>query len=325
MSLAMERLEEVSASAGPSTASSSTPITASILMERASRMLDLKTRIPFFSGDEKGWGEFRFRLETSCKVLGLGQILDQAVAASFEQLDALSAHGKECATFIFQLLIEVCKGAALDLVRPERGVNGMAAWKRLVEQYDPAVPYKFTARLATLLSPVWRSDQQYLPQLLAWEKSLLQYEADSHSVVPSEVRCAVIAKHAPFAVRQFLRLHPEDLARGYALLKHALMDYHQRGQVYRLPELSGASEAVPMDISAMIPFKGNKSKGQYRIFPSKGFGKGSGGKGFGKGFNNPRGSKGPQLGRGTSSGGKPSSSSSSAGTGCDSLHGRCCA
>eukprot|EP00972_Heterocapsa_arctica_P066458 9807049-Heterocapsa_arctica.AAC.1 len=59
-------------------------------------------------------------------------------------------------------------------------------------------------------------------------------------------------RHAPVAIRQFLRMHPEDVMSSYVKLKGALESYHVRGALYALGDRSQWDEmdasAVPMDV-----------------------------------------------------------------------------
>eukprot|EP00972_Heterocapsa_arctica_P109815 16168278-Heterocapsa_arctica.AAC.1 len=58
-------------------------------------------------------------------------------------------------------------------------------------------------------------------------------------------------RHAPVAIRQFLRTHPEDVMSSYVKLKGALELYHVRGALYAWGDRQWDdvdAGAAPMDI-----------------------------------------------------------------------------
>eukprot|EP00972_Heterocapsa_arctica_P104275 15369896-Heterocapsa_arctica.AAC.1 len=58
-------------------------------------------------------------------------------------------------------------------------------------------------------------------------------------------------RHAPVAIRQFLRKHPEDVMSSYTKLKGVLESYHVRGVLYAWGDRQWDdvdAGAAPMDI-----------------------------------------------------------------------------
>eukprot|EP00972_Heterocapsa_arctica_P054905 8095156-Heterocapsa_arctica.AAC.1 len=55
--------------------------------------------------------------------------------------------------FLYNLLVQLCHGEALALIRLIPRSNGMLAWRRLVNEYEPEVAARYCAVLASLLMP----------------------------------------------------------------------------------------------------------------------------------------------------------------------------
>ena len=73
---------------------------------------------------------------------------------------------------------------------------------------------------------------QFMEQLLAWERRVVQHEGSTGAPMPDSYKCAVVMKKAPRDIRNFLRGHAEDLTQSFDKLKRALHVYRVRGQTY---------------------------------------------------------------------------------------------
>ena len=153
--------------------------------------------------------------------------------------------------FLQALLIQLCSGRALQMMKMVEPPNGWVAWRRLCREYEPPSHGRWVAMLVGLLSPEWSSTTPFWDQLLQWEAALMKYEAQSNVKVPDEIRCAVIAKHAPQKVKDYIRNCPLDLLSSYALLKETLHQYIVRGRSY---SSSGAQveASVPMELDVVL-------------------------------------------------------------------------
>eukprot|EP00972_Heterocapsa_arctica_P083023 12233888-Heterocapsa_arctica.AAC.1 len=68
-------------------------------------------------------------------------------------MDLLSDDDCARSRFLYNLLVQMCHGRALAIIRLVAGANGMAAWKRLVGEYEPDLAGRHCAVLAGLLTP----------------------------------------------------------------------------------------------------------------------------------------------------------------------------
>ena len=133
--------------------------------ELAAKLVDLKgiAKLPNFGGQEKHWQDFRFKFESGAALLDL----DFAMTATLEleQMVTLSMLGDQAqarARLLYAILVQLCHGRALALIRLVEIGNGFAAWPRLVEEYEPDQPARHTAMVAGLLTPKWLSQGNFL-------------------------------------------------------------------------------------------------------------------------------------------------------------------
>eukprot|EP00972_Heterocapsa_arctica_P039719 5853437-Heterocapsa_arctica.AAC.1 len=129
--------------------------------------------------------------------------------------------------FLYSLLVQLCHGEALAMVRLVPPTNGLLAWRKLVYEYEPEVAAPYCAVLASLLMPEWRDDltlHQFMEPLLVCERRVISYEASVGALMPDSYNCAVVMKKGPKDIRAFLRGHAEDFTQD-TRLKHALHTY----------------------------------------------------------------------------------------------------
>ena len=162
---------------------------------------------PIFDGNEAHFAEWRFTFEATCGLLGLEEVLRQAVLSThdeaslsvFAQQPEVSLKNKA----VYYLLVASCRGRAQVLVRGVPEHAGLVAWRQMVRLYEPQVGSRLNAMLVGVLSPVWRQGDtyQFEEDLTAWDTRITEKERDSGKMVDPEVRMAVITQHAPQSVR----------------------------------------------------------------------------------------------------------------------------
>eukprot|EP00972_Heterocapsa_arctica_P003155 469788-Heterocapsa_arctica.AAC.1 len=60
--------------------------------------------------------------------------------------------------------------------------------------------------LQGILKPTWSSSLSFEIDLRAWELSVKKYEQTANVLLPDNIKCAVMAQHAPKAIKTFLRM-----------------------------------------------------------------------------------------------------------------------
>eukprot|EP00442_Polarella_glacialis_P050395 CAMPEP_0115162470 /NCGR_PEP_ID=MMETSP0227-20121206/71976_1 /TAXON_ID=89957 /ORGANISM="Polarella glacialis, Strain CCMP 1383" /LENGTH=160 /DNA_ID=CAMNT_0002574677 /DNA_START=443 /DNA_END=921 /DNA_ORIENTATION=+ len=132
---------------------------ATSFQDAAIRVCDFKglARPPTFSGRDQDWPEFRYRFESLATLLGFDQLLDQASKIGFDGLDVdlFTEEDHAKSRFVHAILVQLCSGKALSLVKLTPKTNGFDAWSALVHEYEPELVSRYCALLAAILTPEW--------------------------------------------------------------------------------------------------------------------------------------------------------------------------
>ena len=283
------------------------PTTAADFAAAAAMVIDLKGlwKPAIFSGCESDWAEWRFRQSVGFQLIGLEDLTRLAERSLERDLDhgVVPRETEAASLFLHSLLVQTCTGKALTIVRMA-GHNGLIAWKRLANEYEPRQAMRSAAMLTGLLNPRWDATRDFSYQWLEWERQLSFYEDSTGSLLPDEIKCATILRWAPAHIRDFLRSCPVDCMSDYATLRTQLRLYFLRNRTF---DSTGAAryEGPGSSIDEVVAwlkgkgrgFKGFKGQGGY-----KGKGKGyedwskGGYKGFkGKGDKGKKGGKGKEA------------------------------
>ena len=238
----------------------------------SSGLVDLKglVRPPAYDGTDAKWREFKFRFETMVMLTGQKQMLELAeanTAIDFE-LQTLAPIHLPPAQLLYGLLVQCCAGKALGVVKTVRDANGVLAWRRLLDEYEPAVSSRRLALMTAILQPAWKSTwttSQFVEVLLRWERQIADYDIIGHGVITNDMKIGVILRHAPLVVRTWLlNLSPEHLD-SYVVIRGKLCAWSQRLIIY--DESGVSTEAVTMEIDWTKRTKwqssGQKYKGKY--------------------------------------------------------------
>ncbi|CAE8737401.1 unnamed protein product, partial [Polarella glacialis] len=242
--------------------------------EVAGRMVDMRgvAKPPNFTGLETDWAEWKFRMEAILSLLGLDDLAEAAVREGVDADARLLSDADELRSkMLYNLLVQLCSGKALSLVRTVRRADGLGSWAKLVRDYEPSVAARHCAKLSSLLCPGFEDSKPFTEQLLEWERRITDYELVTKAMFPDAYKCAVISRWAPKRVREFLRVNTSDLTASYVELKRALRDLQVRSQTFDAAGQGSQdqhSEYVPMIVDAL---KGVQGKGKGQAFDGKCF------------------------------------------------------
>lgn len=203
-------------------------------MERAAKIIDLKKPPPKFGGDAADWPEFRYRFEDLMGRVGVGlkEALETAATVELNMLDQLSEAGREVSRFVHAMLLDCCTSEAHRVVRQARDQNGLKAWRKFLDDYQPRRAYRYTEWFSKLLVPHWVAGKPFLPQMRQWEAEIQDYQEETGKRIDSETKCSVVALHAPEVVRRYLQESDRDLTQDFEMLKRALEEHHSKVQTY---------------------------------------------------------------------------------------------
>ena len=133
--------------------------------ETAGKILDLKglLRPPSFSGLERDWAEWKFRVDNMWTILRIYQRMKWCVTATDHDLDPEFRGEMQIAVsrFTYGMLVQLCSGKALVTLRLVTAGDGLQAWKKLVTTYEPAIAMRWNAMLSGILNPHWIDDGDF--------------------------------------------------------------------------------------------------------------------------------------------------------------------
>eukprot|EP00972_Heterocapsa_arctica_P016590 2448521-Heterocapsa_arctica.AAC.1 len=73
------------------------------------------------------------------------------------------------------------------------------------------------------MKPKWSGQlQNFADELRAWELAVQRYEEATRVPMPDEVRCSVVAMHAPRAIQSYLRVSDTDLLVNYQTMRRGI-------------------------------------------------------------------------------------------------------
>ncbi len=103
------------------------------------RLLDLKgvARPPSFSGRQEEWAEWRFKFLSAMYLLGIGKYLRLAETVGRPITmtpEEVSPAVRKKSELLYAVLVAVCSGKALTLLKLVRENNGLEVWRLLADE-----------------------------------------------------------------------------------------------------------------------------------------------------------------------------------------------
>ena len=106
------------------------------------------------------------------QLIGISEATTFAITATDMDLalTLLPSKFEGAAKFLHSFLVQVTSGKAFLIVRLCADGNGLMAWRRLIQEYEPKAAMRWTAMLSALLTPKWAEDGNFSLQWLEWER-----------------------------------------------------------------------------------------------------------------------------------------------------------
>lgn len=226
------------------------------------------TRMTVWDGKDPGWQEWSFIFESSDALIGIEDDMMIVVNNSSDnavQPGAMNDRAKVVAKALCHLLISLVRGKAFTIVKNCEKHNGLLAWRRLMQEYQPAVAGRFNSMLMQIPTPTdWQEvsrDKPFDEVLAAWEDKVQQYISQSRKNVDSATMIAVVTRWAPAGIKQAIRQAVGGFGDDYSLLRKFVLDYLRSGRDYDA-QLDDGPLAVPMDVGAIEQRRGGPGAGK---------------------------------------------------------------
>ena len=227
-----------------------------------------------FSGREDEWHDWSLKFGATAATLSehaslwMSDALRMNTEIVLDQPNQGSA--KIFARQLYTLLIHLCEGRALALVRGAPDHNGLEAWRLLHEWYQPKTRSRGLALLNEILGWDFGSKEQFLQRMKDWENATLEYNRTSSAPLQEEVLVAVLISRSPKEVRTYLHVQVREDTAKLSHVRQLLYDYLRAGKAWKAPRTEETAEtnSVPMDVDALHreggKGKNGKGKGKER-------------------------------------------------------------
>ena len=222
-----------------------------------------------FHGKKEKWSHFEFVFVNwfVCTYEEAETMLIQAAASVTPIPEVMGAPSTKSSRALFLSLSQLCKGAALDIVKSVGSRNGYETWRRLSAEYDPnRCQGNSLGMLQRLLKFDFGSTKQFHGLWIKWENEVEVFmRISGETAFTDNLKIALVMAQAPQEIRTHLKVQRYT---DYSSFRNVLMQYLHSGDL----------NEDAMDVGAMYG-KGKKGK-----HGDKGKGKGDkGGKDKGRG------------------------------------------
>ena len=166
-----------------------------------------------FSGKRENFEKFIFPFESYCALLGWESLMIAARDETTEiDNDLLNDDAKAISRSLYHLLVSLCEGMAMNIVKlTERG-NGFEALRKLYKEFRPKLAEEAGALLQAILTPTWWKERKCLftETLVAWDDLIERYRLATSENITDNMKCSTILAHAPEMVKVILRSAPAE-------------------------------------------------------------------------------------------------------------------
>ena len=186
------------------------------------------------------------------------------------------------------ILVNITKGPAATVCR-QMGLtsNGLETWRQLVIRFSIPVGTRSIGYLTKLLKPSF-DESKFEESFATWEFEINRYERDNSTILPDNIKIAVLLNETKGSLQQHLQLTASHVT-DYQQIRTIVIEYYRAAASFsRMQQLNGQQPKddkgpAPMDIGAT--WKGKNNKGKGKKGHHKGKGKPSGkGKGYGNNY-----------------------------------------
>ena len=239
----------------------------------ADRLLDTMslTKPQAFSGNDQDWARWCFAFSAYASLVDPSMEERMDLAAPLDEEPVLTDYGREAmgtSRVLYALLVMLCnQGKVANIMMNCARHNGLGAWWRLKQEYEPKFSGRHANMLSGLIAPDWTdcSAEVFREKFLEWEVATQRYEAHIGERMSDSLKIAVVTRHSPVEVRNVIRTHLSALGSDYKKLRDLISDFLISGLNWNITGGTGSSPPLPvaqaMDIGGVTKGPG-KGKGE---------------------------------------------------------------
>ena len=207
-----------------------------------------------FHGEEQKWADWRVILKAYCGVVSLRMVVlmttQETTGTPMLQATLTDAADQAASAQLYFILLMLCRGQPLTEVVNAGEMEGVPAWKRLCDIYEPHARSRVAGLLLALLSYTFAGDVE--AKLAAFERDVQRYEQRSMETLSDSLKIGVVLKQLDEgSLKQHFLMNAQRLT--------AWLDFKREVQEIRRAQASVV--ATPMEIGAFQK-GGGKAKGK---------------------------------------------------------------
>lgn len=225
-----------------------------------------------FSGEHAKWKDWsvKFRSYAAAHNERLGKRLKEVEELTEKVLNAAQTPEDARASIsLYYILVMVTAGVALDLVVNSGEQQGLEAWRRLVNRFEPRVRSRYAGLLLEILSSTFSGD--IVSRIEAFERQIAEYQKNSSETVSDGIRIGIVLRNMDEGpVRQHLLMNAERL-KLWQDFREEIVNI-RRAQLTSTGTVgAGGMGAAPMELGQLGSFdRGGQSGGYQRKQNDKG-------------------------------------------------------
>ena len=175
--------------------------------------------------------------------------LQHTTEITLDQPDEASA--RIFARQMYTLLIHLCEGRALAIVRGAPDHSGLDAWRLQHEWYQPKTRSRGLALLNEILGWDFGTKKQFLQRMKDWESASLEYNRTASAPLQEELLVAVLISRSPKKVRTYLHVQVQEETAKLSRVRPL-----RAGKTWKAPRTEEVAETnfpnlVPMDVDSL--------------------------------------------------------------------------
>ena len=198
-----------------------------------------------FSGDASKWDDWSFKFKRSVNTMNRDMCRLMTVWESREdEIDEeqhMSRDFQQRSAELYDILCERCDGEALMIIRQVNDMEGVRAWQKLFNRYNPRTMARGLRLLSEAVNPPRAKSLADVETLVSrWEDRVKRLETQFQETISDKMRMAIFTNIMPVAIQDYIYTHA-DKETKYVQLR-------EKVQAMIGNKISVSTGPVPMDI-----------------------------------------------------------------------------
>ena len=171
-----------------------------------------------FAGDMAKWDDWSFKLKRSINTMNRDMCRLMTIWESKEdEIDEnqhMSRDFQQRSAELYDILCERCDGEALMIIRQVNDMEGVRAWQRLFQRYNPRTMARGLRMLSEAVNPPKAKNLAEVETLVSrWEDRVKRLETQFQETISDKMRMAIFTNIMPVSIQDFIYTHADKDAK----------------------------------------------------------------------------------------------------------------